>query len=217
LCLAPPAAFFAIVALAPAPAWGAIGCDLNFPDRDVARLFPGSTGYRTVSVEIQKLGGDRMLAKVEARLRDQLRGLYETIDVPYTIYVVHKNNEVVGYIHGVNQKGYYGGIQIFLALDLDLKIKTFYLQKMSGAYAGKFTHPDFEGQFAGLALADFDRYEVSTGQATGRLAAIRNPAPEAALDFKLTLRGLKKNLILVHEFFAISPDLATKTQPPAKS
>ena len=198
------------------PVWGAVGCDLNDPKRDVARLFPESTGYRTVSVEVQKLGGDQMLARIEAKLRDQLRGLYETIDVPYTIYVIYAKDKKIGYIHGVNQKGRYGGIQIFLALDLDERIKTLYIQKMSGAYAGKFYDEKFRKKFAGLTLADFEKYEVATGQATGKIAEIKNPVPEADLDFKRTLRGIKKNLILVNEFLKISPELTVKSGTPQK-
>ena len=38
-------------------AWGAVGCDLNDPDRDVARLFPESTGYKTIYTSILKKGG----------------------------------------------------------------------------------------------------------------------------------------------------------------
>jgi hypothetical protein len=193
------------------PAWSAIGCDLNEPDKDVARLFPGSTRFETVTVEIQKLGGDRLLAKVEAKMRDKLRGLYETIDVPYTIYVIYAKDKKIGYIHGVNQKGRYGGIQIFVALDLDKRIKTYYIQKMTGAYAGKFRDAAFEKQFDGLTLADFEKFEVATGQATGKVAEIKNPAPEADFDFKRILRGTKKNLILVNEFLTLSPELSAKS------
>lgn len=204
------AAFLFVLGTLSGPAWSAVGCDLNNPDRDVARLFPGSTGYKTVSVEVQKLGGDQLLAKIEARLRDQLSGLYETVDVPYTIYVISAKEKKIGYIHGVNQKGAYGGIQIFLVLDLDQRIKSLYIQKMSGAYAGKFYDEKFRKQFAGLTLADFEKYEVATGQATGKVAAIKNPAPEADHDFKRILRGTKKNLILVNEFFRMMPELSAK-------
>jgi hypothetical protein len=182
----------------------------------VARLFPGSTGFKTIEVEVQKLGGDKLLAKIEAKMRDQLRGLYETIDVPYTIYVIYAKNKKIGYIHGVNQKGRYGGIQIFLVLGLDKRIKSYYIQKMSGAYAGKFRDPKFESQFVGLTLADFEKYEVATGQATGKAAKIKNPAPEAELDFRYILRGTKKNLILVNEFLRLSPELSVKSGAPAK-
>ena len=69
-------------------AWGAVGCDLNDPDRDVARLFPESTGYKTIYVSIVQKGGETLLAKVETRLGDKFHGIYETIDVPYTIYEI---------------------------------------------------------------------------------------------------------------------------------
>jgi hypothetical protein len=202
------ATFLFIMGTWHSPVWGAVGCDLNNPDRDVARLFPGSTGFKTVSVEVQTLGGDQLLAKIEAKLRDQLRGLYETIDVPYTIYVIYAKDKKIGYIHGVTQKGRFGGIQIFLVLDLEERIKSLYIQKMSGAYAGKFYDKKFRKQFAGLTLADFEKYEVATGQATGKVATIKNPAPEADHDFKRILRGVKKNLILVNEFLRIAPELS---------
>jgi len=210
------AAVFIILSLCSGPALGAVGCDLNDPDRDVARLFPGSTRYETISVEIQKLGGDKTLARIEAKLRDKLRGLYETIDVPYTIYVIYANDKKIGYIHGVNQKGRYGGIQIFLVLDLEARIKNYYIQRMTGAYAGKFRNPEFESQFAGLTIADFEQYEVATGKATGKVSKIKNPAPEADHDFKRILRGTKKNLILVNEFINLSPELSAKNGASAK-
>ena len=92
-------------------AWGAVGCDLNDPDRDVARLFPESTGYKTNYVSVDRRGGEPLLAKIETRLGDKFRGIYETIDVPYTIYEVFANKKKIGYIHGVNQKGQFGGIR----------------------------------------------------------------------------------------------------------
>jgi hypothetical protein len=210
------AVFFILLCLGSGPVWAAVGCDLNEPDKDVARLFPGSTRFETVTVEIQKLGGDKLLAKVEAKMRDKLRGLYETIDVPYTIYVIYAKDKRIGYIHGVNQKGRYGGIQIFVALDLDKRVKTYYIQKMSGDYAGKFRDAAFEKQFVGLTLTDLEKYEVATGQATGKVAGIKNPAPEADFDFKRILRGTKKNLILVNEFLDLSPELTAKSGAPAK-
>jgi hypothetical protein len=210
------AAFLFIMRIGSSPAWGAVGCDLNEPDRDVKRLFPGSTGFKTTTLEIQKVGGNQLLARIEAKLRDKLHGLYETVDEPYTIYVINANKKKIGYIHGVNQKGRYGGIQIFLALDLNERIKTFYIQKMSGDYAGKFRDAEFAKQFIGLTLGDFEQFDVLTGKGTGKVAAITNPVPEADYDFKHILRGTKKNLILVNEFLRMSPDLLTKSGAPAK-
>lgn len=182
------------------PARAAVGCDLNDPDRDVARLFPESTGYRTTYTSILKKGGAPLLATVERRLGDGFKGIYETIDVPYTIYEIFSGKEKVGYIHGVNQKGQYGGIQVFVVLTLDGTMRGFYIQKMTSQHAAKLRHATFARQFTGLTLGDFEQYDVTTGKAQGRTARIENPAPEAEGDFRAALRATKKNLILMDEF-----------------
>lgn len=194
------ASFLILVLTGCSPAWAAVGCDLNDPDRDVARLFPESTGYKTVYTSILKKGGVKLLATVERRLGDKFHGLYETIDVPYTIYEIFKNKTMIGYIHGVNQKGQFGGIQVFLVQNLEGTIRGFYIQKMTSQYAGKLRDGKFGKQFVGLSLKDFDHYDVISGKASGKVEAIKNPAPEAESDFRAALRATKKNLILMDEF-----------------
>ena len=183
-----------------APARGAVGCDLNDPDRDVVRLFPGSTGYRTMYAAIDRRGGEALLRKVEARLGDRFHGIYETIDVPYTIYEIYGGKRRIGYIHGVNQKGQFGGIQVFVALDMEGRILSFYIQKMTSRWAKKLRDPAFGMQFVGLALPDFERYDPAAGRGTGKAAGIRNPEPEAEADFRAAMRATKKNLVLMDEF-----------------
>ena len=140
---------------------------------------------------------------MEARLGDKFQGLYETIDVPYTVYSIFKGEELVGYIHGVNQKGVYGGIQVFLALERDGRIRILYFQKLTSRYAKALRSPGFGKQFAGLSLRDFKDYDVRASRVPegGPLAAVKNPAPGAQQDFLAALRGVKKNLILMDEFF----------------
>jgi hypothetical protein len=182
--------------------FAAVGCDLNDPDRDVARLFPGSTGYKTNYVDIDQRGGPALLTQVEERLGDKFQGLFETIDVPYTLYEVFKGKDKIGYIHGVNQKGQYGGIQVFVVLDLDGVIRNFYFQKLTSRFGKELRDPKFGEQFVGLTLKDFYNYDVQTGKTSGSsgVEKIKNPVPEAEPDFKAALRGTKKNLILVDEF-----------------
>jgi hypothetical protein len=201
----PTAAFLAallVALLAAGPLLSAVGCDLNDPDRDVKRLFPESTGFKTLYVSIARQGGDEMLRRIESRLGDSFKGLYETADVPYTMYQIFKGKDLIGYIHGVNTKGEYGGIQVFLALDLEGNIRGFYFQRMTGPHAGELRDPGFGKQFIGLNLNDFKDYDPAAGQAKAgsRVAAIKNPAPQAEGDFKAALRGTKKNLILCDEF-----------------
>ncbi|MCX5805250.1 MAG: hypothetical protein NT010_04155 [Proteobacteria bacterium] len=192
-------AFFLILTCCTA-VFGAVGCDLNDPDRDVARLFPESTGYKTIYTSIQKKGGEKLLTIVETRLGVKFQGIYETIDVPYTIYEIYADKKKIGYIHGVNQKGQFGGIQVFLVLNLEGTIRGFYIQKMTSQYAGKLRDQKFGKQFVGLTLKDFAHYDVASGKSSGKIDAIKNPAPEAEADFRAALRATKKNLILMDEF-----------------
>jgi len=183
--------------------YAAVGCDLNDPDRDVKRLFPESTGYKTQYLSIDKKGGDALLQEIEKRLGDSFQGLYETADVPYTLYEIFRNSEKIGYIHGVNQKGKYGGIQVFLALDMEGRIKAFYVQKLTSKAAGELRKPEFGKQFESLSLIDFYPYDVKSGKSVppgGKVDQIKNPVPEMEEDFRAALRGTKKNLILMDEF-----------------
>jgi hypothetical protein len=192
--------FMLIILSGSGTAWGAVGCDLNDPDRDVARLFPESTGYKTIYTSIQQGGGEALLSRVETRLGDKFHGIYETVDVPYTIYEIYKNKKKVGYIHGVNQKGQFGGIQVFVVLDLEARIKGFYIQKMTSQYAAKLRDANFGKQFIGLTQKDFELYNPVSGKASGTVERIKNPAPQAESDFKAAMRATKKNLILMDEF-----------------
>ncbi|MEW6684651.1 MAG: hypothetical protein AB1393_00405 [Candidatus Edwardsbacteria bacterium] len=134
--------------------------------------------------------GDGLLEKIQERLGDKFHGLYETVDVPYTLYEIFKGSEKIGYIHGVNQKGKYGGIQVFLALDLEGNIKASYFQKLTSRSAKLLRDSQFTDQFKGLNLKDFYGYDVSTGKSDegSRVKRIVNPSPEAEEDFRATLR-----------------------------
>jgi hypothetical protein len=188
--------------LAPSIAVAAVGCDLNDPDRDIARLFPDSSGYKTVYLSIKTLGGDAMLRRVEQRLGDSFHGLYETIEVPYTLYEVYKGKEIIGYVHGVNQKGDYGGIQVFLSLGTNGVIKSFYIQKLTSKAAKELRSKQFGAQFEGLSLKDFQKCNPASGQLpeSGPLSTFKNPASASGGDFGHVLRAVKKNLILMDEF-----------------
>jgi hypothetical protein len=186
---------FLLCVVTAAPSWPATGCDLNSPDRDVRRLFPESTRYTSRYVSLRP----DQLQRVVARLGESVRGLYEPLSVPYTLYDIYAGDEKIGYIHGVNQKGQFGGIQVFVALDLKGRVKSFYIQKMTGVSAAKFRDASFGGHFVGTSLRDFDAFDPVSGKGSGRLAEIKNPSPDMETDFYGVLRALKKNLILMDE------------------
>jgi hypothetical protein len=185
-----------------AAVYGAVGCSLNDPDRDIRRIFPEATGYKTAYITIRERGGDSLATEIETRLGDKLDEVYETTDVPYAYYAVLKGEEMIGRVHGVNQKGKYGGMQLILATDTEGTVVDFYYQKLSSPEAKRFRNPDFTDQFKGLSPADAYRYRYmpDAERAESRIGRIADPSEKSPEDFAATLRGVMKNLILLDEF-----------------
>ena len=189
-----------LLLLCSAPAHAAVSCELNNPASDVPRLFPESTSFTKSYFSFSNRGGTPLLRKVESRLGGYPT-LYAPLDVPYTIYEIYNGKKKVGYIHGVNQKGQYGVLEVFVSLDMNGMIKEFYIQRIAGQWAKKFTSPTFGRQFVGLTLKDFEQYDTVKCKGSGKVAAIANPVPKAETDFYGLLRAVKKNFILMDEFF----------------
>jgi len=181
--------------------FAAVGCSLNDPDRDVLRLFPESSGYLTKFITLKEIGGQTLQHEIEAKLGDKFDPVYESLDVPYAYYIILKGKDPVGYIHGVNQKGKFGGLQIVIATDKEEKIIAFYYQRISSPEASKFRATSFTGQFKGLSLADFYKYNIlNSALSEGKVAKIKDPSVNSSEDFRATLRGIKKDLILLGIF-----------------
>lgn len=172
--------------------YAAVGCTLNDPDRDIKRLFPKATNYKTEFITIKERGDKKLAKEIEAKLADKLEPTYESIDVPYAYYTVLEKKQTVGYVHGVNQKGMYGGIQIILATDPNGVIMDCYYQKITSPESRKFKDKKFTKQFVGLSLVDFYTKDLKK--------KIKDPSKKSAGDWLATLRGIRKNMILLDEF-----------------
>jgi len=181
--------------------FAAVGCSLDDPDRDVLRLFPKSSGYLTKFVTLKEIGGKVLQNKIEEKLGDKFDSVYEDVDVPYAYYIVLKGKDTIGYIHGVNQKGKFGVLQLVIATDSDEKIVAFYYQRISSPESWKFRSSLFTDQFKGLTLVDFYKYNISnTSLSEGKITKVADPSVSSPEDFRATLRGIKKALILLNEF-----------------
>lgn len=181
--------------------FAAVGCSLDDPDRDVQRLFPESTGYLSKFITLKEIGGQSLQAKIEEKLGDKFDVVYENLDVPYAYYIVLKGKDPMGYIHGVNQKGKFGVLQIVIATDLKEKIVSFYFQRISSSEASKFRSHEFTEQFKGLTLSDFYKYNILENKLSfGPVAKIVDYSAHSPEDYRATLRGIKKDLILLHYF-----------------
>lgn len=174
--------------------FGAVGCTLTDPDRDIQRLFPAATNYKTEFFSIQESGVPGLRAEIEKKLGDTLDTVYEPNDVPYAFYAVLQGKEVIGHVHGVNQKGRFGGMQLILATNPEGKILDFYYQKLTSPESKAFRSKEFTQQFVGLTLKEFYTEDLTK--------KIGDPTKDNAQDYAATLRGLKKNLVL-YDFFIL--------------
>ena len=196
-----------IAILAPVHASAIQGCTLRNPDRDIRRLFPKSTDYRSYFISVKERGGSELHNKLKDRLGDDLDPVYEAIDIPYSYYEILKDRERIGYVFGVTQKGRYGGMQLILATDTGGKILHFYYQKLSTPARKAFSSTDFTDKFEGLTLADFYYHrgykDLGIEHPEDKVGIIRPPADTetARHDFGATLRGLMKSLILFDLFW----------------
>ena len=86
--------FVLFISISTTIAYAAVGCTLNNPDSDIKRLFPDSTSYKTVFLQIDQHGGKSMYQKVQKLLGDKFDTVYETIDVPYAYYKIFKGNKI---------------------------------------------------------------------------------------------------------------------------
>ncbi len=200
----------AAVAAAPMLVRAAIGCTLSNPARDLKALYPEMTSYREDVRELPKFpDGPALYEALKARVGGELDPLYEAFDTPYTLYSVFKGETRIGYVHGVNVPGRGGVIQVFVAVDpASAVISKLVFQRLESPGGAALRAKETREQFAGLSLADFYKHDyyatADPGNAADRIAALRRPValPEVARpDWDATLRGLRKNLILL-DFFA---------------
>src|SRR5215207_5327193 len=141
-----------ILAAAPLPLLGAIGCTLTNPAADLKHLYPEMTTFKEELMEFPKMKDGATLFKgLRARLGSDLDAIYETYETPYTVYSVFKGQTKIGIVHGVNVPGKGGVIQVFLATDpATAEIQRFFFQRLESPAARQLRAKEFLAQFAGL-------------------------------------------------------------------
>jgi hypothetical protein len=202
------AAFFILCNPMQRPAYAAIGCTLSNPAQDLKYLFPEMTSYKEELRNLSKMkDGKSLYASLSERLGSDLDRVYETYETPYTIYTVFKGQLPIGYVHGVNVPGQGGLIQIFLSTDPKTGgIRRMFFQRLESRASRALRNNSFLDQFKDLSLGDFYQHEyykvVEPGSVKDRIVPIKNPVADekAKADFDASLRGVRKNLILL-DFF----------------
>jgi hypothetical protein len=197
-------AFFVIAT----SAYGAIGCTLTNPSEDLKYLYPEMTSFKEELNELPRMkNGGELFKGLRERLGSDLDPIYETFETPYTVYTVFKGKTKIGVVHGVNVPGKGGVIQVFLSMDpASAEIRSFFYQRLESSAASQLRNKAFRAQFTGLTLGDFYKHDyyaaVDPAAKADKVAAITRPAldPSGKADYDASLRGVRKNLILL-DFF----------------
>lgn len=187
----------------------AVGCTLSNPAEDLKYLFPQMTTFKEQLKNLETLAdGKKLYQDLKDRLGSDLDPVYETFETPYTIYLAYNGLTLIGVVHGVNVPGKGGVIQVFLSTDpTSGEIRTFFFQRLESPIAKQLRKKEFREQFKGLSLADWykhDYYRVShSASEQDKIARIQAPAvsAEERFDYDASLRGIRKNLILLDMFF----------------
>ncbi len=188
--------------------FGAIGCTLSNPAEDLKYLYPQMTTFKEELKEFPRLSNGAALYRgLKSRLGSDLDPIYEAFDTPYTVYSVFQGATRIGIVHGVNVPGKGGVIQVFLSLHPETaEIQKFFFQRLESPAARALRSKEFRDQFTGLTLADFykhDYYVVADpGAKADKVAGIKQPAMDSSAkpDYFASIRGIRKNLILVDYF-----------------
>ena len=197
-----------LAAASPHQLFAAIGCTLSNPAEDLKYLYPQMTTYKEELMEFPKIkDGAAVFKGLRARLGSDLDPIYETYETPYTVYSVFQGATKIGIVHGVNVPGKGGVIQVFLSTDpKTAAIKSFFFQRLESPAARQLRSKEFRDQFDGLTLADFYKHDyyaaAQPGAKADKVAAIKPPAldPSGKPDYDASLRGVRKNLILLDYF-----------------
>ena len=195
--------------LSPMSAYAAVGCTLSSPAEDLKYLFPEMTTFREDLKNFDSITeGKKLYQDLKDRLGSDLDPVYETFETPYTLYSVFQGKTLIGLVHGVNVPGKGGVIQVFLSTDPKSgEIRSFFFQRLESPVAKDLRKKDFRDQFKGLTLADWykhDYYQAArTINGQDKLSKIQAPAlsGDGKVDYEASLRGIRKNLILLDIFF----------------
>jgi hypothetical protein len=197
-----------LLLLMPAEARAAIGCTLSNPAQDLKYLFPDMTTYKEEARQLDKMkNGATLFKNLRERLGSDLDPVYETYETPYTVYSVFKGSSLIGIVHGVNVPGKGGVIQVFISTDPGSgEIRSFFFQRIESPAAKALKNKAFRAQFTGLTLADFYKHDyfavaepTNSKDRVGRIAA-PDVGESGKQDYQASLRGLRKNLILLDMF-----------------
>ena len=119
-------------------------CVFRFPDRDVYKLYPKATNYKSV---LKKIDGE-----AKKKCEDLLGRPLDSDETELTFYEIYKGKELIGMIHPHAERGEYGTIEVVWAFTLEGKIIDFTIQRDREKKGKELNAQEFRKQFGGKDL-----------------------------------------------------------------
>ena len=131
----------------PATAQGQAYCSLRDPNRIIQEIFPEATGFRS---HLRKVTPEHARTlKLELPIEFDSREF-----TTHTLYAVHQNNKVLGYVQSRTEEAVWGLAEIIWILDADQKLSTFRFQRCRSRWKSQIEDGALQNALKGLSEDD---------------------------------------------------------------
>lgn len=158
-------------------------CALRDPNRQIYKLFPKATSYRSIVRTVDKDARLQVGTRLPFTLHFNELGRH-------TLYIPMRGDEILGLVHVRSEAGRWGLVEVAWGLDLDLRVLNFEFQRCRDRQRKALEAPDVRTKLAGAGFSSLRAMLTERGDA---LAPAGLPVDAAAADLALTLirNGLK--------------------------
>jgi hypothetical protein len=162
-------------------------CSLRNPDRQIYEIFPAATAYRTITGVIDETR--------KARIEEVVGSELVATDLgQHTVHMVLRDTAPLGFVHARAEVGARGSVELVWALDLDLALRDFRVQRCRERNADAVESDSFRKSLVGRNLAELKSL-FSDGNRDVNLSALGAPADAAPLARTVLLCALKTRVI----------------------
>jgi len=169
-------------------------CTIDFPNRELKRIFPTMTSFRMRDLIPARHGGADVLKKIEKEIESPLDPEFDTLDTPHSFYLIYKGSEYLGVIQGLNIRGASGPMQVFVAYQRSGQIADVFVQKISSKDAPAFRSKYYRQQFKPFGLnRAFELADIKP--------PVRSPSAETIKDHHAFIRGVRLNILYVRYLY----------------
>ncbi len=168
-------------------------CSLRNPDRQIYAIFPDATSYRTIEAEVNQENRPELEREIGSPLAPTDLGTHSA-------YIVLKGKVPLGFVHARSEIGSRGSVELVWAMDVDLTIIEFRVQRSRERQTKTIESDAFRSKIVGSNLADL-RALMSNGNDEVDLAALGIAADSASIAHTAVLCAIKTRVITEYCFW----------------